>query len=95
MLLANLSSVAIINKFLHGASHYGWANSPGATGSRKMITSLNGKQAQGAAQVTALLPNKCCKQQSLQRPICQHVYAIKDSNYGDDSQKKCPSGRGK
>lgn len=55
---------------------------------RKMITSLNGKQAQGAAQVTALLLNKCCEQQSLQRPICQHVYAIKGSNYGDDSQKK-------
>lgn len=28
----NLSSVTIINKFLHGASRHGWANSPGATG---------------------------------------------------------------
>lgn len=35
VLLENLSSVAIINKFLHGASHYGWANSPGATGVQK------------------------------------------------------------
>lgn len=40
------------------------------------------------AQVTALLLNKCRQQQSLQRTICQHVYAIKVYNYGDDSQKK-------
>lgn len=40
------------------------------------------------AQVTALLVNKCRQQQSLQRTICQHVYAIKVYNYGDDSPKK-------
>lgn len=40
------------------------------------------------AQVTALLLNKCRQQQSLQRAICQHVYAIKVYNHGDDSLKK-------
>ena len=40
------------------------------------------------AQVTALLLNKCRQQQSLQRTICQHVYAIKVYSFGDDSQKK-------
>lgn len=40
------------------------------------------------AQVTALLLNKCRQQQSLQRTICQHVYAIKVYSFGDDSPKK-------
>lgn len=65
----------------------GGLTAQGPQACRKMITSLNGKQAHRAAQVTALLLNKCCKQQSLQRPICQHVHAIKGLNYGDDSQK--------
>lgn len=32
MLLGNLSSVAIINKFLHGAPRHGWASGWGAAG---------------------------------------------------------------
>lgn len=38
----------------------GGLTAQGPQACRKMITSLNGKQAQGAAQVTALLLNKCC-----------------------------------
>lgn len=41
-----------------------------------------------SAQVTALLLNKCRQQESLQRATCQHVYAIKVYNHGDDSLKK-------
>lgn len=75
--------------FLHGAPIMGGLTTQGPLVCRKMITGLNRKQAQGASSSNCfLLLNKCRQQQSLQRTICQHVYAIKVYNCGNGSQKK-------